>query len=1075
MIAAKAKLAKKYRLSRRVGILLALLVVSATIATAAVQFYNGQPWFTITYHTVCCDANNNLIFVQEVGTSSVVGYLGDQGPAQLPKVGQVYYASFVVTRTATTNGAAHMEILPPPHTFFAIDATNPVRCYASGVQFTTNCPQTPTPLFGNYGYSFNSPPSGSWPNNSGTTMEIQVPMVSTKVLNGASDNSYLKGFVYASDGIFNDWGSPFAPVIVYANPPTITYPTPSATSITSTSAHLSANLLNHYTTGTAFFDFGTTTAYGTTRNEGSVTTGDVNTVFDDFTSLAPNTTYHWRLRFVTTAGATINGADQVFTTAAGSASFFNLTVSKAGFGSGTVTSSSGAINCGATCAASLASGTVVTLTATAAPGSIFSGWNGEGCSGTGSCMVTMNAAKTVFASFTRQIGSLSVELGGLPAGTSVLLGITGPDGFNTTRNTTTGTGFNFSDVGTGTYMVTAPLTTVGGATYSAPPQSAVVNFGTTTTIIVTYVLQATAIAGDYDGDIKGDMTLYKLNGDWAILKSSTGFTGSSVVSWGGAGYTAVPGDYDRDGKQDLGLYRQATGDWLVLKSSTNYTTSLSVNWGGAGYTAVPGDYDGDGKTDPAVYHAATGLWSVLKSSSNYTTTLGVSWGGAGYTPVPGQDFDGDGKADLTIYRRSTGAWSVLKSTTNYTTTISVNWGGAGYSLVPGDYDGDGKADFGLYQRATGAWAILKSTSGYMTPLNVNWGGVGYAPVPGDYDGDGKTDLGIFQQSTGNWSVLLAISSYTTSLTVNGWGSSTDRPVTNAISIAGDDVTRRTDFDGDARAELTVYNTASGMWSSLKSSTNFTTATNIGWGGAGYTPVPGDYDGDGKGDLGIYQQTTGNWYILLSSSGFTTSISKSVGGTGWTPVAADYDGDGKTDFAVYNTSSGLWYGLKSSTNYTTTLAVSWGGAGYTAAPGDFDGDGRTDLAIYQGTTGNWYVLLAAANYTTGLSKSVGGSGYAPVAGDFDGDGKTDFVVYNTSSGLWYGLKSSTNYTTTLAIGWGGVGYTPVQGDYDGDGKSDLAIYQSTSGNWYVLLSASGYTTSLSKGWGGSGYVPVPSFQ
>jgi hypothetical protein len=74
------------------------------------------------------------------------------------------------------------------------------------------------------------------------------------------------------------------------------------------------------------------------------------------------------------------------------------------------------------------------------------------------------------------------------------LGISGPDGFNTTRTMTTGTGTNFSDVATGTYTVTAPTTSVSGSSYAptAPSQNAVVNFGTTTTVNVTYSLQGIA-------------------------------------------------------------------------------------------------------------------------------------------------------------------------------------------------------------------------------------------------------------------------------------------------------------------------------------------------------------------------------------------------------------------------------------------------------------------------------------------------------------------------------------------------------------------------------------------------------
>jgi hypothetical protein len=76
-----------------------------------------------------------------------------------------------------------------------------------------------------------------------------------------------------------------------------------------------------------------------------------------------------------------------------------LTVHKAGSGSGGVTSSPAGINCGSTCAAQFDHGTQITLTATPASGSSFAGWSGGGCSGTGTCMVTLNADTTVTATF----------------------------------------------------------------------------------------------------------------------------------------------------------------------------------------------------------------------------------------------------------------------------------------------------------------------------------------------------------------------------------------------------------------------------------------------------------------------------------------------------------------------------------------------------------------------------------------------------------------------------------------------------------------------------------------------------
>jgi len=95
---------------------------------------------------------------------------------------------------------------------------------------------------------------------------------------------------------------------------------------------------------------------------------------------------------------------------------FLLTVNKPGAGSGTVSSNPAGISCGATCSAPYNSGTVVTLTAAAAGGSTFSGWSGGGCSGTGSCVVTMNAATTVAATFDVQTFTLSVTKTGRAPG-----------------------------------------------------------------------------------------------------------------------------------------------------------------------------------------------------------------------------------------------------------------------------------------------------------------------------------------------------------------------------------------------------------------------------------------------------------------------------------------------------------------------------------------------------------------------------------------------------------------------------------------------------------------------------------
>lgn len=70
-----------------------------------------------------------------------------------------------------------------------------------------------------------------------------------------------------------------------------------------------------------------------------------------------------------------------------------------GDGSGLVDSSPAGIHCGSDCVADFVHGTMVTLTASAAEGSTFEGWDGATCSGTGPCEVTMTEAESVMAIF----------------------------------------------------------------------------------------------------------------------------------------------------------------------------------------------------------------------------------------------------------------------------------------------------------------------------------------------------------------------------------------------------------------------------------------------------------------------------------------------------------------------------------------------------------------------------------------------------------------------------------------------------------------------------------------------------
>ena len=83
-----------------------------------------------------------------------------------------------------------------------------------------------------------------------------------------------------------------------------------------------------------------------------------------------------------------------------------------------------------------------------------------------------------------------------------------------------------------------------------------------------------------------------------------------------------------------------------------------------------------------------------------------------------------------------------------------------------------------------------------------------------------------------------------------------------------------------------------------------------FGASGDVPTVADYDGDNKADISIYRPSEGQWWILRSSLG---AIAYQFGASTDKPVQGDYTGDGKTDVAFWRPSSGEWFVLRSEDN------------------------------------------------------------------------------------------------------------------------------------------------------------------
>jgi hypothetical protein len=277
------------------------------------------------------------------------------------------------------------------------------------------------------------------------------------------------------------------------------------------------------------------------------------------------------------------------------------------------------------------------------------------------------------------------------------------------------------------------------------------------------------------------------------------------------------------------------------QSSANYQIKVDVISGGGGVSSSPS----------YVLSSVIGQPSGIgpQSSISYADDAGYIYAWLETIPLYGlADFDKDRKTDIAFYRTSTGVWWITPS--SGAPAYGYGWGGPGFKPVPGDYDGDGKTDIAIYDTTGGAWWIIPSSG--IPAYGVGWGGSAFKPVHGDYDGDGKTDIAIYETTGGAWWInpSSGIPAYGV-----GWGGSGFKPVHG-------------DYDGDGKTDIAIYDTTGGAWWIIPSSgigpQGQVGAYGVGWGGPGFTPVPGDYDGDGKIDISIYHESTGGWWIIPSS-------------------------------------------------------------------------------------------------------------------------------------------------------------------------------------------------------------------
>ncbi len=359
--------------------------------------------------------------------------------------------------------------------------------------------------------------------------------------------------------------------------------------------------------------------------------------------------------------------------AASNLNTFALNVSKTGNGSGAVTSSPTGINCGSTCSYSFGYNTSVALTATPTAHAFFSGWSGGGCSGTGTCSVTITALTSITANFIAKVrddydGDGKTDPAKFYPGTGAVWWLKSSTG-----------------LWDGKWLGSDTFNAVG--------------------------------ASDFDGDGKTDPAkFYPATGTVWWINSSTGTLGGQWL--GSDSFQYITGsDFDGDGKADPAKFYPATGTVWWVNSSTG---TLGGQYLGAdSFQYITGsDFDGDGRTDPAKFYPGTStVWWVRSSDGKLD---GMWLGSDSFQYIQASDFDGDGKTDPAKFYPGTGNLWWVRSSDG---VMAGAWLGPGtYTYIAGcDFNGDGKTDPAKYDSSTQTLSWLNTNTSIWTDINMGTG------------------------------------------------------------------------------------------------------------------------------------------------------------------------------------------------------------------------------------------------------------------------------------------------------------------------------------------------------------------
>jgi subtilase family serine protease len=485
------------------------------------------------------------------------------------------------------------------------------------------------------------------------------------------------------------------------------------------------------------------------------------------------------------------------------------------------------------------------------------------------------------------------------------------------------------------------------------------------------------------------------------------FNSQSPAAGNGPNSVAI-GDFNGDGVPDLAVANwYGTTVTILLGNGDGTFTAAATSPEIPSPTSVTvGDFNGDGKADLAVTCGNFNFVEIFLGNGDGTFTPKTTIP-TGEVPwrVAIADFNGDGIPDLAVVN-SSNTVTVLLGNGDGTFTLADNpeAGEGPDSIAVGDFNGDGKPDLAVTSsgQSTDNWAgavtILLGngdgtfTKGAVIPATVD---PPEAVAAGDFNGDGKLDLAVTRWFSNTLTILLG----------NGDGTFTATASSPATG-AGPDSIVVADFNGDGKPDLAVSNEGA----VFNVSSNVTVLLGNGDGTfspAAVNPPAGvypesiasaDFNGDGIPDIAVANYNygdSGSVTALLTQVQLGTATINGISpvGTGIHQVDASYAGDSN-----YSPS------ISGSTSLTVTPGFTVIGTAVTVTPGATTGNQSTiTLTPSGGFTGS---VAFTASITTGPA----GAQDAPT---FSFGSTTPVSITGTSAGTAT-LTISTTAASTAAL-------------------------------------------------------------